>query len=176
MARAPSLIRVFAVRIKKKLGSLAIHWAHSEDSDQTGRVSRMICVFAGRKCQYAGFVTRRLISFWWGNHIFRIRPQINLILKLWYVAKFTPSIVIVRNLMMNNMFNVWLVRILLNIPIVPLTQKLLCFLWRVNKHSKFAYAYEQTMCTYIRFGELLNFLSEVWFPDVCVPGGPGTAK
>ena len=32
----------------RKLGSLAIHWAHSEDSDQTGRMPRLIWVFAGR--------------------------------------------------------------------------------------------------------------------------------
>ena len=76
----PSLIRVFAVRMKKawvlsyplsaqrrlwsdwadaqadqsslfawrKLGSLATHWAHSEDSDQTGRMSSLIWVVAGR--------------------------------------------------------------------------------------------------------------------------------
>ena len=31
-----------------KLGSLATHWAHSEDSDQTGWMSRLIWVFAGR--------------------------------------------------------------------------------------------------------------------------------
>ena len=30
-----------------KLGSLASHWAHSKDSDQTGRVPRLIWVFAG---------------------------------------------------------------------------------------------------------------------------------
>ena len=40
----------------RNLGSLATHWAHSEDSDQ-----RLIWVFAGRTCQYVGFVTRRLI-------------------------------------------------------------------------------------------------------------------
>ena len=34
--------------------------ADSEDSDQTGRMPRLIWVFAGRTCQYAGFVTRRL--------------------------------------------------------------------------------------------------------------------
>ena len=34
----------------RKLGSLAIHWAHSEDSDQTGRMSRLIWVFAGCTC------------------------------------------------------------------------------------------------------------------------------
>ena len=33
----PSLIRVFAVAWRK-LGSLNTHWAHSEDSDQTGRM------------------------------------------------------------------------------------------------------------------------------------------
>ena len=32
----------------KKLGSLATHWAHSEDSDQTGQMPRLIWVFAGR--------------------------------------------------------------------------------------------------------------------------------
>ena len=49
------LIRIFAVRMKKawvpawrKLGSLSTHWAHSEDSDQTGRMPRLIWVFAGR--------------------------------------------------------------------------------------------------------------------------------
>ena len=33
---------------RRKLGSLATHWAHSEDSDQTGRMPRLIWVFAGR--------------------------------------------------------------------------------------------------------------------------------
>ena len=32
----------------RKLGSLATHWAQSEDSDQTGRMPRLIWVFAGR--------------------------------------------------------------------------------------------------------------------------------
>ena len=32
----------------RKLGSLAIHSAHSEDSDQTGWMPRLIWVFAGR--------------------------------------------------------------------------------------------------------------------------------
>ena len=32
----------------RKFGSFATHWAHSEDSDQTGRTPRLILVFAGR--------------------------------------------------------------------------------------------------------------------------------
>ena len=32
----------------RKFGSLATHWTHSEDSDQTGRMPRVIWVFAGR--------------------------------------------------------------------------------------------------------------------------------
>ena len=32
----------------RKLGSLATHWVHSEDSDQTGRMPRLIWVFARR--------------------------------------------------------------------------------------------------------------------------------
>ena len=31
----------------RKLGSLATHWAHSKDSDQTGRMPRLIWVFTG---------------------------------------------------------------------------------------------------------------------------------
>ena len=33
---------------RRKLGSLATHWAHSEDSDQTGWMPRLIWVSAGR--------------------------------------------------------------------------------------------------------------------------------
>ena len=33
---------------ERKLGSSATHWAHSEDADQTGRMPRLIWVFAGR--------------------------------------------------------------------------------------------------------------------------------
>ena len=32
----------------RNLGSLATHWAHGKDSDQTGRMPRLIWVFAGR--------------------------------------------------------------------------------------------------------------------------------
>ena len=32
----------------RNLGCLATHWAHSEDSDQTGQMPRLIWVFAGR--------------------------------------------------------------------------------------------------------------------------------
>ena len=46
----------------RKLGSLAIHWAHSEDYDQTGRMHRLIWVVAGHTCHFVGFVMRRLIS------------------------------------------------------------------------------------------------------------------
>ena len=45
----------------RKLGSLATHWAHNEDSDQTGRTPRLIWVFAGRTCIFVGFVMRLLI-------------------------------------------------------------------------------------------------------------------
>ena len=45
----------------RNLVSLATHWAHSEDSDQAGRMPRLIWVFAGRTCHFVGFVTRWLI-------------------------------------------------------------------------------------------------------------------
>ena len=43
------------------IGSSATHWAHSEDSDQTGRMSRLIWVFAGHKGHSVAFVMRWLI-------------------------------------------------------------------------------------------------------------------
>ena len=43
---------------RRKLGSFATHWAHSEDSDQTGQTPRLIWVFAGRTGHFVGFVKR----------------------------------------------------------------------------------------------------------------------
>ena len=43
--------------------SLATHWAHSEDSEhseQTGRMPRLIWVFAWHTYHFVGFVVRRL--------------------------------------------------------------------------------------------------------------------
>ena len=45
----------------RKLRSLATHWAYSEHSDQTGRMPRLIWVFAGCTSHFVGFVMRRLI-------------------------------------------------------------------------------------------------------------------
>ena len=65
----------------RKLGFLATHWAHSEDSDQTwqmprlictaktdltGRMPRLIWVFAGRS-HFVDFVMRWLISEFFSN-------------------------------------------------------------------------------------------------------------
>ena len=36
------------LRCRMKFGSLATHWVHSKDSDQTGRMPRLIWVFVGR--------------------------------------------------------------------------------------------------------------------------------
>ena len=62
----PSLIRVFAcvLRISKDLRFLR---ADSEDLDQTGRMPRLIWVFAGRACHFVGFVMWRL-KYWWKGH------------------------------------------------------------------------------------------------------------
>ena len=35
----------------RNLGPLATHWMHNEDSDQTGRMPRLIWVFAVRSCK-----------------------------------------------------------------------------------------------------------------------------
>ena len=45
----------------RNIGSSATHWVHCDDS-QTGRMPRLIWVFAGRTCHIVGFVMRRLKS------------------------------------------------------------------------------------------------------------------
>ena len=57
----PSLIRVFAVRMKKAW-VLATHWAHSEDPDQTGQMPRLIWVFAWR-------TVILLVLSWGGSYV-----------------------------------------------------------------------------------------------------------
>ena len=56
----PSLICVFAVRLKKAW-LLSYPFSDNEDSDQTGRMPRLIWVFAGPACHFAGFVLHWLI-------------------------------------------------------------------------------------------------------------------
>ena len=46
----------------RSTGLLAIHWAHSEGSDQTGPMPRLIWVFAGCIGHFAGFVMLWLIN------------------------------------------------------------------------------------------------------------------
>ena len=47
---------------RRKLGSSSTHWAHIEDSDQTGRTPRLVWVFAGRKVSL-------LVLSWGGSYI-----------------------------------------------------------------------------------------------------------
>ena len=44
----------------RNIGSSATHRVHSEDYDQTGRMPRLIWVFAGRTDHFVGFVMRQL--------------------------------------------------------------------------------------------------------------------
>ena len=54
----------------RKLGSLATHWAHSEDSDQTGRIlrvkgtSRVWCLEDGSKMQDCGLPFHLFLCFY----------------------------------------------------------------------------------------------------------------
>ena len=57
--RPPSLIRVFAVRLKNAW-VISYPLSASEDSDQTGRMPRLIWVFAGRTCHFVGFLVHWL--------------------------------------------------------------------------------------------------------------------
>ena len=44
----------------RKLGFLSTYWAHSEDTDQTGQMPRLIWIFAGCTRHFVGFVMRWL--------------------------------------------------------------------------------------------------------------------
>ena len=46
----------------RKLGSLAVHWMHSKDSGQTGRMPRLIWAFAGR-------IVILLVLSWDGSYV-----------------------------------------------------------------------------------------------------------
>ena len=46
----------------RKLGSLATHEAHSEDSDQTGQMPRLIWVFAGCTDHFVGFEAAQIMK------------------------------------------------------------------------------------------------------------------
>ena len=98
------------------------------------------------------------------------------------MAKFTTSIVIVENLIMINIFNVWLVCVLLNTNCVHVlcaycvsTQLIIVSLINANvvvfplegelPQQAFGCFWIDNM--YIRVGELLNLLSETLFTNVC---------
>ena len=57
--RKPTKWHVRPAKTQISLGILATHWVHSEDSDQTGWMPRLIWVFAGCS-HFVGFVMRWL--------------------------------------------------------------------------------------------------------------------
>ena len=57
-----------------KLRPIATHWAHGEDSDQTGRMPRLIRVFSGRICHFVSFVMRRLNNCFTFHSMKTIKP------------------------------------------------------------------------------------------------------
>ena len=68
---------------RRKLGSLATHWAHNQDSYQTGHMPRLIWVFPGRTCHCAGFVMRRLMYFLTRHFRTKFALQTYMLLSTW---------------------------------------------------------------------------------------------
>ena len=67
----------------RKLGSLATDWAHSEDSDQTGRMPRLIWVFPGR--------TVTLLALSWGGSFVKVstaQPLYNTVVRVQFPCWF----------------------------------------------------------------------------------------
>ena len=72
----------------RKTGHLTTYWAHSEDSDQTGRMPRLIWVFARRTCHFVGFVMRLTFSVlihWWVKVLVVCSSSVCLRLLVWFV-------------------------------------------------------------------------------------------
>ena len=69
----PSLIRVSAVRLKK-VGFLVTHKQHSEHSEQTCWMSRLIRVFTGGTGHFVGFVILRSLSDSSKEEIMPLKP------------------------------------------------------------------------------------------------------
>ena len=76
---------------KKKFVSLATYWVHSEDSEQTGRMPRLICVFAACTGHCVGFVmtTNDVTSF--DNLFFMESTSNQAILLLMHYSCVTPA-------------------------------------------------------------------------------------
>ena len=53
----------------RTLGSLATHWAHSEDSDQTGRMPRLAQADLSLRWAHSRFVMRRLLCLYYFTFI-----------------------------------------------------------------------------------------------------------
>ena len=57
----PSVWSESSLSAWRKIGYLATHWVHSKDTDQAGRITRLIWLFVVRMCYFVGFVMLRLI-------------------------------------------------------------------------------------------------------------------
>ena len=68
----------------RKLGSLATHWAHSEDSDQTGQMPRLIWVFAAQSfCWFCHQAAQLLLYECFENSVTMTPCNVLLILLIW---------------------------------------------------------------------------------------------
>ena len=76
----------------RKLWSLATHWVHSEDSDQTGRMPRLIWVFAGCS-HFVSFVMSWLtmLSVWLYRKVWKIETHKSIAV---IILKFTKKLFI----------------------------------------------------------------------------------
>ena len=63
--------------------------ADSEDSDHTGRMARLVCVFTGRTCYFVGFVMRRLICL--SEHFGSIWYILDLDQLVYHKTKYEPQ-------------------------------------------------------------------------------------
>ena len=69
--------------------SLTTHWAHNEDSDQTGRIPRLIWVFAGRTLILLVLSCRG--SFMYYDHILSV---IFLFIMIWFFPPYSRQLIV----------------------------------------------------------------------------------
>ena len=80
----------------RNIGTLATHWVHSEDSVQTGRMRRLIWVFAGHIWHFVCFVMMRfkykfLKRLTWNFRAFEYTTPVCFVLAIYHMQQYAKT-------------------------------------------------------------------------------------
>ena len=137
----------------RNLGFLATHWTHSEDSDQTGRMPRLIWVFAGRTLTLSVLSCR-------GSYTFSFQlPDGDLwFSKVWFIA--VPIVDLFNNLLVVKEMMAQTGAAGLEYGVASCTRRLLKYIW----------SWYYLMCIWTNenkhtWTDLDQLLANLWAPE-----------